>query len=139
MERMYNEYKDIVDFYIVYIREAHASDSNWPVAYAKEKGIRQHKDFGERCSVAESLVKDKKLTIPFLIDDMDNTVGDAYQAWPDRAYLVRSDGKLAVAGERGPWGFAPALTQIRDWLAEFRERGREPDLRVPAPGPPPRP
>lgn len=132
MERMYQDYKDIADFYIVYVREAHASDSDWPVPYAKEKGITQHKDFGERCAVAESLVQDKKLTIPFLIDDMENTAGDAFQAWPDRVYLVRVDGTLAVAGKRGPRGFAPALNDARDWLAEFKKTGREPDRKTPS-------
>lgn len=133
MERMYQDHKDIADFYIVYIREAHASDSTWPVPYAKEKGITQHKDFAERCTVADSLVKDKKLTIPFLIDDMENTAGDAYQAWPDRVYLVRSDGTLGVAGQRGPWGFAPALAEARDWLVEYKKLGREPDLKSAGP------
>ncbi|MBI5863092.1 MAG: hypothetical protein HZB38_00995 [Planctomycetes bacterium] len=132
MERMYQDYKDIADFYIVYIREAHASDSSWPVPYAKEKGITEHKDFGERCAVAESLVKDKKLTIPFLIDDMENTAGSAYQAWPDRVYLVRTDGTLAVAGKRGPWGFEPALNEAEKWLAGLKKLGREPDRKPPS-------
>jgi hypothetical protein len=132
MERMYQDYKDFADFYIIYIREAHASDSSRPVAYAKEKGITEHRDFGERCAVAESLVKDKKLTIPLLIDDMENTAGSAYQAWPDRVYLVRTDGTLVVAAKRGPWGFAPALGEAKDWLAEFKELGHEPDRKSPA-------
>ncbi|MBK8915371.1 MAG: hypothetical protein IPM64_12365 [Phycisphaerales bacterium] len=137
MERMYQEYTDIADFYIIYIREAHASDSSWPVTYAKEKGITEHKDFGERCAVAESLVKDKKLTIPFLIDDMEDTANSAYQGWPDRVYLVRIDGTLAVAGKRGPRGFAPALKEAENWLAEFNKLGREPDRKSPATQPAP--
>ena len=39
MEEMYQEFKDIAEFRLVYIREAHAADSNWSVPYAKEKGI----------------------------------------------------------------------------------------------------
>ena len=78
MEKMYQDYKDVADIYIVYIREAHAADSSWPVAYAKEKGITDHTNFGERCVVAERLVKDKKLTIPCLVDAMDNSVNEAY-------------------------------------------------------------
>jgi hypothetical protein len=128
MEQMYQDYRDIADFYIVYIREAHASDGDWPVPYAKEKGIKEHTSFGERCTVADALVKDKKLTIPFLVDDMENTTGKAYKAWPDRVYLVRTDGRLAVAGERGPRGFVPSLRDARNWLAEFKRLGKEPDL-----------
>jgi hypothetical protein len=82
LEKMYQDYKDIAEFRIVYIREAHASDSNWPVPYAIEKDITQHKDYGERCSLAQRLVKDEKLSIPTIIDKMDNKVNEAYDAFP---------------------------------------------------------
>ena len=131
MEKMYQDYRDIADFYIVYIREAHAADSDWAVPYAKDKNILEHKDYGQRCQVADRLVKEKKLTIPILIDDMDNTTGAAYQAWPDRAFLVRTNGILDVAGGRGPWGFGPALKEIQVWLGEFKKLDREPDPRDP--------
>ena len=111
MEKLYQDYKDIAEIYIVYISEAHASDasSSWPVPYAKELGIKEHTNYGERCAVATRLVTDKKLTIPCLIDGMDNAAADAYKGWPDRVFLVRTDGKLGVAAGRGPWGFVPAL------------------------------
>lgn len=128
LEELYRDYKDLAEFHIVYIREAHAADSSWPVPYAKQKGIKEHTSYAERCAVAERLVEEKKLTIPCLIDGMDNAVGQAYQGWPDRIFLVRKDGKLGVAGQRGPWGFAPALEQTREWLAEYKKTGREPAL-----------
>jgi len=128
MERMYRQYKDIAQFYIVYIKEAHAADSSWPVPYAKEKGIRQHKTLRQRCEVADRLVKEKKLTIPFLVDDMEDHASQAYQAWPDRIYVIRTDGRLAVVGKPGPWGFVPALQQTEAWLAEYKKAGKEPPL-----------
>lgn len=130
MEQLYQDNKDIAEFYIVYITEAHASDSSWPVGYAKEMGIKKHTNFGERCAVADKLVKDKKLTIPCLIDNMDDTVSKAYRAWPDRVYLVGKDGKLGVASGPGPWGFKPGLTAVEKWLAEYRKgvRSTKPDL-----------
>ena len=97
MEKLYQDYKNVAEFFIVYIREAHASDSSWPVPYAKEFGIKKHTSFGERCAVAQKLTKDKKLTIPCLIDNMDNVADAAYHAWPDRVFLIRTDGMLAVA------------------------------------------
>jgi len=126
MEQLYQDYKDVAEFYIVYISEAHASDGSWPVAYAKEMEIKEHTSFGERCTVADRLVKDKKLTIPCLVDKMDNTAADAYQGWPDRVYLVRTDGRLGVAAARGPWGFKPGLDAARKWLAEYRKTGDDP-------------
>ena len=128
MERMYQTYKDLADFYIVYISEAHALDDSWPVPYAKDLGIKEHTTYGERCGVADKLTKDKKLTIPCLIDGMDNAVEKRYKGWPDRVFLVRKDGKLGVAGQRGPWGFAPGLEAAKGWLAQYKKTGEEPAL-----------
>ncbi len=133
MERLYQDYKDIAEFYLVYISEAHAVDDSHPVPYAKELGIREHKSYGERCTTAGRLMKDKQLTIPCLVDRMDGEMEKAYKAWPDRIFLVRTDGKLGVAARRGPWGFKPALKEATTWLAEFRKTGKEPA--IPEPGP----
>lgn len=127
MERMYQTYRDIADFRLVYISEAHAADSDWAVPYAKELGITNHKNYGQRCQTAEKLLGDKKLTIPTLIDNMDNEVNKAYKAHPDRIFVVRKDGKLAVAAKRGPWGFKPALNAAKTFLASYKETGKEPE------------
>lgn len=128
MEEMYQEYKEIAEIYIVYIREAHAADGERPVEYAKELGITEHTTYGQRCETAERLIKDKELSIPCLIDDLDDSVNEAYSAYPDRIFVVRTDGRLAIAAARGPRGFAPALKDARAWLAEYQETGIEPEL-----------
>jgi hypothetical protein len=128
MEKMYRDYKDIAEFRIVYIREAHAADSTWPVGYAKEKGITEHKNYGERCMVAERMMEEENVTIPCIIDEFDNKVNAAYKAWPTRLFVVRRDGRLAVAAGRGPWGFKPALKKAKAWLAEYGKSGEEPEL-----------
>jgi hypothetical protein len=128
MERMYQQYKDIAEFRIVYIREAHATDSQRPVPYAFRLNIKNHTSFQARCKVAEKLFEDKKLTIPCIIDGLDNAVNKAYQAHPDRIYLVRKDGRLAIVADRGPWGFKPALDKTCTWLGSFKQSGKEPDL-----------
>lgn len=113
---------------MIYINEAHAADGDWPVEYAKKKGINEHTNFGERCTTAQMLLDEKKLTIPCLIDGMDNAVNLAYKAHPDRIFLVRTDGRLAVAADRGPWGFKPGLEATEKWLSQMKETGTEPDL-----------
>jgi len=128
MEKMYQEYKDIAEFRIVYINEAHPEDGSWPVQYAKEKGIKQATTFDERCQTADMLLKDKELNIPTIIDGMDNAVNEAYSAWPDRIFLIRADGRLAVAGKQGPWGYKPALDETAAWLVEYRKTKTEPAL-----------
>lgn len=119
---MFQDYQDVAEFRIVYIREAHAVDSNRPSRPAREMNILEHGNFAERCKTAEMLIKDNELSIPCLIDSMDNQTDAAYSAKPDRAFLVDTSGKLAVAGARGPNGFAPALEDIEDWLIDFRKR-----------------
>ncbi len=128
MEKMYQDYKDIVEFRMIYISEAHAADGTWSVPYAKELGLTEHKSYGQRCSQAQKLLSDKTLTIPTLADGMDDKVNEAYKAWPDRIYLVRKDGKLAVATDRGPRGYVPAMEAAKEWLVEYKKTGKEPAL-----------
>jgi len=128
MERMYNQYKEIADFRMIYIREAHAADGPRPSGVGKTLGINEHKNYEDRCQTAEMLINDRSLTMPMLIDDMNNSTNLAYQAHPDRVFLVRTDGRLAVAAERGPWGFEPGLEAAEQWLSEFKKTGEQPEL-----------
>ena len=59
---------------------------------------------------------------------MDNKVNRAYDAFPNRAFVVRKDGRLGVAAARGPRGYRPALREAEAWLAEYKEAGKEPRL-----------
>jgi len=128
MQKLYESYRDVAEFRIVYIREAHAADGRWSNDFARSRDITEHKTYEQRCATAGMLLKDQKLTIPTLIDQMDNAVSDAYQAHPDRVFLLRKDGKLGVAGDRGPRGFEPGLRAVEKWLAEYKKTGVEPPL-----------
>ena len=121
LEALYQKHRDIAEFYVIYIREAHAADSSWPVAYATKQNINQPTTFRERCDVAHTLIRDKRLTIPCLVDDMDNKVDAAYQGHPTRLYVIDLDGALAVAGASGPAGLRPALNDAQVWLREYRQ------------------
>jgi len=57
---------------------------------------------------------------------LDNKVNASYLAWPDRIFLIRKDGKLAVAAKKGPRGFVPGLEKSKKWLAEYKKTGKEP-------------
>ncbi len=41
----------------------------------------------------------------FLVDDMKDTVAKAYNAHPDRLFILGADAKVAYRGDRGPRGF----------------------------------
>jgi type I thyroxine 5'-deiodinase len=47
------------------------------------------------------------MTIPCLVDEIDNAVDKAYSGAPDRLCVVDIDGKVAYHSKRGPWGFKP--------------------------------
>jgi hypothetical protein len=55
--------------------------------------------------VATKCIEGLGLTLPTLVDSMDDATSRAYGAWPDRFYVVGLDGRIAYAGEPGPRGF----------------------------------
>ncbi len=48
-----------------------------------------------------------KMTVPLLVDGIDDAVGHAYSGMPDRLYIIGKDGRVAYKGGRGPFGFRP--------------------------------
>ncbi len=63
----------------------------------------------ERRRVAHACVRDLQLdVITTLVDGMDDAVGRAYAAAPDRLYLIDLEGRVAYQGAPGPFGFSPA-------------------------------
>lgn len=110
---MYEDHHENVEFFLVYIREAHALDSGSPSAFTDSDGnvILDPINELERAAVASQCVQDLDLPMPALIDRLDDKVNQAYQALPDRLYLIGKDGKVAFAGERGPRGFDPELLE----------------------------
>lgn len=106
---MQAQYKGRVDFRVVYVREAHPEDG-WQVPANTRNGVvfKEPKTTSEREEVASACAADLKITIPILLDGMDNKVEAAYAGWPDRIYVIGIDGKIAYRGQPGPAGFKPA-------------------------------
>jgi len=112
---MYAAYKDRVSFLFVYIQEAHPSDGWQMEVNEKEQVVfAQPKSDNERCDVATKCCTAMKLSMPCLVDAIDNRVDEAYAAWPERMFVVGADGKIAYAGRPGPWGFVP--DEVEKWL-----------------------
>jgi len=105
---MYANYRDDVEFLVVYIREAHPTDG-WQVPQNEREKIlfEQPTVIDDRQQIAEQMCSVLKLTLPTVIDGLDDKVNQAYAAWPDRLYLVGRDGKIAFKGGMGPQGFRP--------------------------------
>ena len=65
----------------------------------------QPKALDARTEIAQACSLKLDLSIPTLIDDMENSTDLKYYALPDRLYLIGSDGRVAYRGAPGPFGF----------------------------------
>lgn len=118
---MWSTYGRDVQFFVVYIREAHALDSRSPLGGDGNPILEDPKSLVERRQVAATCMTKLDLErIPALVDDLDDRVNKAYAAWPDRLYLVGKDGNIAYCGGPGPFEFKPDELEeaIREELAK---------------------
>jgi len=106
LEEVYQRFKDRVEFVAVYVREAHPTDG-WRMSSNDRAGItyKQPKAETERVAVAKKCCDALEITMPVVVDEMDDRVGHAYSGMPDRLYVLDRDGRVAYKGGRGPFGF----------------------------------
>ncbi len=102
LQKAYETFGKQANFYWVYIREAHPLGSSRPSPLQ----IEQPKTFERRQEVAITCSVNLNLTIPMLVDDIDDTVSRAFDAMPDRMYIIGKDGRIAYKGGRGPREFS---------------------------------
>ncbi len=103
MEEIYDRFRSQMEFFVVYVREAHPTDG-WQAESNVAEGIvyRQHQSLDEREEVAHACSLDLHISIPVLIEEMDNAVDDAYGAAPERLYVIGADGQVTYHGGAGP-------------------------------------
>ncbi|XP_070567475.1 type I iodothyronine deiodinase-like [Ptychodera flava] len=130
LRRLFNDYKDKIDFIFVYILEAHPADG-W-IMGSHYSTFNDATTVDERIDAARLLIEVdteyKTFTedirgvdqIPILLDNMNNDFNRAYSAQPDRIFVLR-DGKFEYIGETvsdslqaNPKKLASDL--VRDWL-----------------------
>ncbi len=106
MTQIFHRYKESVEFFVVYVQEAHPTDG-WQTDSNLEEGIlfRQHQSYDERESVAQSCSIDLQIGLPIIIEEMDNAIDEIYGAAPERLYVVDVDGNVAYHGGAGPHFF----------------------------------
>jgi hypothetical protein len=67
--------------------------------------IAQPLTFDERNKVAEKCCSVLEISMPLLVDALDDRVGHAYSGMPDRLYVIDRAGRIAYKSGRGPFGF----------------------------------
>jgi Iodothyronine deiodinase len=108
----------------VYIAEAHPVDE-WQMESNVEEGVlvHQHTTIEGRFAAAREAATRLGLTMPVLVDGMDDAVSEAFAAWPERIHVVGEDGVLVYVGAPGPWGFDPdAAASVLDEMLGESER-----------------
>jgi tetratricopeptide (TPR) repeat protein len=117
LNALYQHYGRQAPFFTVYIREAHA-EGDWQSTRNEREGVSleavQTMDEKEAHAAMCSL----KLHLPFpaLVDKMDGSVEAAYAAWPSRAFVVGTDGRIL---------YSTRLTRV-----DFRPEDMESALRA---------
>ncbi|MBI3406719.1 MAG: hypothetical protein HY046_14795 [Acidobacteria bacterium] len=105
---MYQQYRDRVEFFVIYIREAHPSDAWQMASNVREQVVfASPKNLEEKEGVAQMCVTRLGIEIPALIDTFDNATEVAYTGWPDRLYLINREGHIVYKSAPGPFGFHP--------------------------------
>ncbi len=103
LNEAYDKYKDGMQFYCVYIHEAHPSDG-WQVKVNLTDDViyDQPSTMEERADVAEACQLDLRLKMPILLGDMKNEAALAYAAHPVRLFVIDENGILAHRSGMGP-------------------------------------
>ncbi|MDP6173216.1 MAG: hypothetical protein QGF09_03505 [Rhodospirillales bacterium] len=106
LNELYATYKDQFQFYIVYIKEAHAHDG-WRVPNNLIEDIIYDEPTtdDERTEVASACQIDLDLHMPMLVGGIGNDVDNKYVGLPMRLFLIDKDDKVAYAGKKGPFGW----------------------------------
>ncbi len=95
-------------FFVVYISEAHTSDTWQDPENLRDKIVMaMPASLDERDRVADACVRNLKIPFPALLDDFQNSTETAYTGWPDRLYAIDWDGRIAYKSKPGPFGFKP--------------------------------
>lgn len=100
---VYREYREEVNFVMVYIREAHSVNGFGP----ERASVEDPETNLERSAAARQCRETIGIPFRILLDTMDDRAATRWAAWPLRLYAVDTDGTVIYTGKPGPWGFNP--------------------------------
>ncbi len=77
----------------------------------------QTRTMDERQTVASACAVGLRLDMPILIDTIENAADLAFNAWPERLFVLSVDGTVVYKGGKGPYGFAPE--ELEAFLSDY--------------------
>ena len=105
LKEVYEKYKEEIEFVVVYVKEAHASDRWWLgrsrsqrlvnelIGNRARTDVKEPVTLAQRRRVAASCQADLfDGVVPLYVDQMDNRVATLYTARPTRMYLIDIEG-----------------------------------------------
>jgi hypothetical protein len=105
-EDLYEKYGNNLHFIIIYTVEAHPagsaspySDQEWTGAYSTDEAgnpVTQPETYQERHDLARKAVVAEGITVPVLVDEIDNPLWCTYGPAPNIAYLIGTDGTIVT-------------------------------------------
>jgi thiol-disulfide isomerase/thioredoxin len=131
VDRLQKRYGDRATFLGVYVREAHPTDG-WRMDANDWLGVaeKQPTTFEERAALAGKACELLKTSMPLLVDELDDRVGNAYSGMPSRLYVIDAEGKVVYKSGRGPFGFRPGEMEqslVMTLLDEAKSDGAKAD------------
>lgn len=109
MHALARKYAADVDFYVIYSREAHPGQ-NYPA----------HRSFEQKLSNAADARREEGIERTVLVDDPDGSMHRAYDAMPNSAYVIGTDG---VVAHRADWTDPGAIDDALADLLDADGRG----------------
>jgi tetratricopeptide (TPR) repeat protein len=98
LNRLYDRYRGLVEFRLVYIREAHP-EGEWQSTINARQGVslpeaRSEPERGEHAALCRT-----RLAIPYeaVLDGMNGAAENAFSAFPSRAFVLDRTGKITYA------------------------------------------
>ncbi len=133
LKDLYEKYRDRVEFIVVYVKEAHASD-RWGLGRSRTQRL-VHELSGDlaRIDVREPVTLEQRRwvaascqanlfdgVVPLYVDQMDNRVASLYTARPTRIYFIDREGRVIYNPGIGPFGFSPDHLEpvIEEYLSQ---------------------
>ena len=120
LKELYEQYHDRVEFIVVYVKEAHASDRWWLGRSRTQRLVNDLTGQLARTDVKEPVTLEQRQkvaascqanlfdgVVPLYVDTMDNRVAQLYTSRPTRIYFIDHEGKVIYNPGIGPFGFNP--------------------------------
>lgn len=110
LNEIYDSYRNDIEFFLIYIREAHPSDGWQTPQNLYDDVIYETPETDDaRAEIAGVCQINQDIRLPMLLDGIDNDIENKYISAPIRLFVIDANGTITFNGAPGPQGFDPEL------------------------------